>query len=76
MRGKRLFASHKKIYEKYGSHKRKKVLQVVINVSKKFVMLATFCERVEGIDMNLPKEIAAMAGNCCRAKLKELGYGG
>lgn len=41
--------------------KGKEVMQVVINMSKKFILLATFCERVDGIDMNLPKEIAVLS---------------
>jgi hypothetical protein len=55
--------------------KGKEVVQVVINVSKKFILLATFCERVDGIDMNLPKEISEVAGCKVWKNLKGLGYG-
>jgi hypothetical protein len=54
----------------------KEVEQVMTNVSKKYVFGDMFRERVDDIDMNLPKEIAAMAGCIVWANLKELGYGG
>ena len=56
--------------------KGKEVVQVVINVSKKFILLATFCERVDGIDMNLPEEMAAMAGRNSLEKLEGVGVWG
>ncbi len=46
------------------------------NMSIKYVFGNMFCERVDGIVMNLPKEIAAMAGRTVWGNLKELGYEG
>jgi hypothetical protein len=45
------------------------------NVSKKFILLDTFCERVDGIYMNSPEEMTEVAGCKVWKNLKGLEYG-